>query len=185
MFHSYFYFKNLYLGYFFWQNCNWNVLIHKESILFLKWKQSYIYISILTLSSHFLIKIIALKFKLGSFKGKKIEVPEFKGHSVLQYEGLGRDSLSYTEIEVVMKPVSAEGLILYNGYTNNRQGDYIAILMRQGFVEFQFDLGTGPAAIRFVSIIFTVNIRKYMYLWTCIFELFPLEQMKPNVLLFS
>ena len=126
----------------------------KQSSLSLSLSLSLLSLSLLTLSLHFLIKIIALKFKLGSFKGKKIEVPEFKGHSVLQYEGLGRDSLSYTKIEVVMKPVSAEGLILYNGYTNNRQGDYIAILMCQGFVEFQFDLGTGPAAIRFVSIIF-------------------------------
>lgn len=78
----------------------------------------------------------------------KIEVPEFKGHSVLQYRGLGRNSLSYTEIELTFKPASSDGLILYNGYTNNKLGDYIAILMRQGFAEFQFDLGTGPAVIR-------------------------------------
>lgn len=69
---------------------------------------------------------------------------------MLQYEGLGRNSLSYTELEMVIKPTAAEGVILYNGYTNNRQGDYLSILMRQGYVEFQFDLGTGPAVIRFV-----------------------------------
>ncbi|XP_061175117.1 pikachurin-like [Saccostrea echinata] len=78
----------------------------------------------------------------------KVQVPEFKGHSVLQYQGLGRNSLSYTEIEMIIKPTVSEGVMLYNGYTNNRQGDYISVLMRQGYVEFQFDLGTGPAFIR-------------------------------------
>lgn len=128
----------------------------------------YIYIYSYTLITFF-NQNHCIEIQTWFFLGKKIEVPEFKGHSVLQYEGLGRDSLSYTEIEVVMKPVSAEGLILYNGYTNNRQGDYIAILMRQGFVEFQFDLGTGPAAIRFVSIILSLNIRIYIYLCTCVY----------------
>lgn len=90
---------------------------------------------------------------MNSFTEGKIEVPEFKGHSVLQYQGLGRNSLSYTEIEITFKPTSPEGLILYNGYTNNKLGDYIAILMREGFAEFQFDLGTGPAVIRLITVL--------------------------------
>lgn len=72
---------------------------------------------------------------------------------MLQYQGLGRTSLSYTEIEITFKPTSSEGLILYNGYTTNKLGDYIAILMREGFAEFQFDLGTGPAAIRLITVL--------------------------------
>lgn len=94
---------------------------------------------------------------MNSITDGKIEVPEFKGHSVLQYRGLGRNSLSYTEIELTFKPASSDGLILYNGYTNNKLGDYVAVLMRQGFAEFQFDLGTGPAVIRLITVLLCYN----------------------------
>ena len=58
--------------------------------------------------------------------------------------------LSYTEIEIVFKPMDRDGLILYNGYTEDRNGDFIALSMVNGHLEYRFDLGTGPAIIRYM-----------------------------------
>lgn len=75
-------------------------------------------------------------------------MPGFGGHSFVRHQGLERSSLSLTEIEVVLRPTNWEGLILFNGYTNDRKGDYISLAMREGHLEFQFDLGTGPGVLR-------------------------------------
>lgn len=77
-----------------------------------------------------------------------VHVPYFGGHSFVKHPGLERSSLSFTEIEIVFKPISWEGLMLYNGYTNDRKGDFISLAMREGHIEFQFDLGTGPGVLR-------------------------------------
>lgn len=77
-----------------------------------------------------------------------VHIPEFSGHSYLEYDGLGRSSLLFVEIELVVKPTKSNGLILYNGYTQDRQGDFISLAMDQGHFEFRFDLGTGPAILR-------------------------------------
>ncbi|XP_046330214.1 pikachurin-like [Haliotis rufescens] len=86
----------------------------------------------------------------GDFCEKRhdVHIPRFSGHSYLQYEGLNRRVLSYTEIEVVFKPMMPDGSILYNGYTKDRKGDFISLALRDGIIEFSFDLGTGPAVIR-------------------------------------
>ncbi|KAK6179410.1 hypothetical protein SNE40_011777 [Patella caerulea] len=78
----------------------------------------------------------------------EIHIPRFSGHAYLQYEGLGRSVLTYTEIEVVFKPTTEEGLIFYNGYTKDRKGDFISLALRDSYIEFRFDLGTGPAKLR-------------------------------------
>ncbi|KAK3091994.1 hypothetical protein FSP39_024318 [Pinctada imbricata] len=80
--------------------------------------------------------------------GKEVHIPKFGGFSHLRHPGLGRSSLSYTQIEMVFKPTHPEGVILYNGYTTDRKGDYISLAMRGRHLEFQFDLGTGPGVIK-------------------------------------
>lgn len=81
-------------------------------------------------------------------KETAVRIPRFNGHSHLEFKGLGRSVLAFTELEVVVKPEARDGLILYNGYTHDRKGDFISLSLRQGYVEFSFDLGTGPAIIR-------------------------------------
>lgn len=88
------------------------------------------------------------EFNSVCFVGIEIHVPYFGGHSFVRHPGLERSSLSFTEIEMVFKPISWEGLILYNGYTNDRKGDFISLAMRKGHLEFKFDLGTGPGVLR-------------------------------------
>ena len=82
------------------------------------------------------------------FSETVVRVARFNGHSHLEFEGLGRSVLAFTEVEVVVKPETVDGLILYNGYQNDRKGDFISLTMRDGYLEFSFDLGTGPAVIR-------------------------------------
>ncbi|XP_053394807.1 pikachurin-like [Mercenaria mercenaria] len=77
-----------------------------------------------------------------------VHIPEFQGHSYLEFEGLGRSALLFLEIEIVLKATKADGLILYNGYTLDRMGDFISLALQDGHLEFRFDLGTGPAIIR-------------------------------------
>ena len=76
-------------------------------------------------------------------------VPSFDGTSYLQYLGLRRTVLMLTEIEVVFKPDDKDGLLLYNGYRSDRTGDYISLAMKGGYLEFRFNLGTGPAVLRY------------------------------------
>ena len=43
--------------------------------------------------------------------------------------------------------VSSSGLLLYNGEFTNGKGDFMGVAMRDGRVEFKFDVGSGPATI--------------------------------------
>jgi len=70
--------------------------------------------------------------------------------SFLRFVGLQRRVLSYTDIEVIIKPTSQNGLVFYNGYVKGPTGDFISLALKDGFVEFRFDLGTGPAYILYV-----------------------------------
>ena len=45
-----------------------------------------------------------------------------------------------------MKPEQPDGLILYSGPQG--RGDFIALSLNNGIVEFAFDLGSGPATVR-------------------------------------
>ena len=78
-----------------------------------------------------------------------IYVPSFSGSSYLQFIGLRRTVLSYAEVEMVFKPTDKDGMLFYNGYTTDRTGDFISLGLVNGYVEFRFDLGTGPAVIRY------------------------------------
>lgn len=81
-------------------------------------------------------------------KETPVRIPHFNGHSHLEFGGLGRSVLAFTEIEVVVKPEAKNGMILYNGYQRDRKGDFISLALHDGYVEYTFDLGTGPARLR-------------------------------------
>ncbi|CAG2107760.1 unnamed protein product [Medioppia subpectinata] len=75
-------------------------------------------------------------------------IPSFNGSSYLQFPGLGRTFLSFIEVKIVLKPISPNGLFLYNGNRMDGSGDFVLLNLIHGFVEFRFDLGSGPAVIR-------------------------------------
>ena len=80
-----------------------------------------------------------------------VVLPQFNGHSYLQFAGLRTSVLTSYHIEVVFMPSTGDGLILYNGYSTDRSRDFLSLSLRNGFVEYCFDLGTGPAIIRSLS----------------------------------
>ena len=103
--------------------------------------------------SHFLIftrinnKLCAL-ILIGHFfspSAMDVRVPFFNGQtSYLAYPTLV-NSFAITYLRIELRPMLPTGLILFNGQANG--ADYIAVLLRQGRVEFWYDLGQGPATI--------------------------------------
>ncbi|XP_034177837.1 pikachurin [Osmia lignaria lignaria] len=77
-----------------------------------------------------------------------LQVPSFNGSSYLRYPGLADTSLSWLELAVTLKPTTSDGVILYNGHHSDATGDFIALYLSSGHVQFTFDLGTGPATLR-------------------------------------
>ncbi|XP_016929996.2 basement membrane proteoglycan isoform X2 [Drosophila suzukii] len=75
-----------------------------------------------------------------------LQVPAFNGSSFLRYAPLGDSALIWLELKVTLKPEQTDGLILYSG--PEHRGDFIALYLNDGFVEFAFDLGSGPALVR-------------------------------------
>ncbi|XP_039955222.1 uncharacterized protein LOC120771342 [Bactrocera tryoni] len=75
-----------------------------------------------------------------------LQVPAFNGSSYLRYAPLGDSALIWLELKIILKAEQPDGLILYSGST--KHGDFIALSLSGGFVEFVFDLGSGPAIVR-------------------------------------
>ncbi|GLG97429.1 Protocadherin-like wing polarity protein stan, partial [Gryllus bimaculatus] len=76
------------------------------------------------------------------------QVPSFNGSSYLRYPGLAGSALSWLDVQITLKPTAPDGVILYNGRRSDGVGDFVAIYMSDGHLEFTFDLGTGAATIR-------------------------------------
>lgn len=64
---------------------------------------------------------------------------------------MGNDHLSYLDVQIVFKPLSPHGVFFYNGCKMDGTGDFIALQMTDGYVEFRFDLSTGTAVLRRVD----------------------------------
>ncbi|TMW54579.1 hypothetical protein DOY81_000373 [Sarcophaga bullata] len=75
-----------------------------------------------------------------------LQVPAFNGSSFLRYAPLDDSALIWLELKVILKPELADGLVLYSGPKHH--GDFVALALNNGFVEFTFDLGSGPAVVR-------------------------------------
>lgn len=59
------------------------------------------------------------------------------------------DSYLHFSFEISFKPETPNGIILYNGQKkNNPTGDFISLVLNDGYPEFRFSCGSGPAVIR-------------------------------------
>ncbi|XP_037077895.1 pikachurin-like [Pollicipes pollicipes] len=81
-------------------------------------------------------------------KSVDLQVPSFNGSSHLKFPGLGTSALSYLALELTIKPTGSDGIVLYNGLHDDGQGEFMAVSMRDGHVEFAFDLGAGVTFVR-------------------------------------
>lgn len=80
-----------------------------------------------------------------------IVVPSFNGSSYLRFSGLGNGHLSFLDVQVAFKPLSPHGVFFYNGCKMDGTGDFVALQMANGYVEFRFDLSSGTAVLRSAS----------------------------------
>ncbi|XP_038218140.1 pikachurin [Zerene cesonia] len=77
-----------------------------------------------------------------------LKVPRFNGSSYLRLPGLGNSAQSWLDIQITVKPSSGDGLLLYNSQDPSGDGDFFSLHLRDYFVEFAFDLGSGIALVR-------------------------------------
>ncbi|XP_047539508.1 pikachurin-like [Vanessa atalanta] len=77
-----------------------------------------------------------------------LKVPKFNGSSYLRLPGLGNAAQSWLEIEITLKPTNGDGLLLYDAEHPSGDGDFFSLHLRDYFVEFAFDLGSGIALVR-------------------------------------
>ncbi|XP_034029246.1 agrin [Thalassophryne amazonica] len=78
-------------------------------------------------------------------------MPLFNGDSYLELKGLhlyGHDLQQKVSMTVVLMTNDSNGLIFYNGQKTDGRGDFISLALNDGFLEFRYDLGKGPAVIR-------------------------------------
>ena len=73
-----------------------------------------------------------------------IQVPYFNGQSYIAYDSL-TGVFATTTINIEIRPSSPDGLILFNQQTD--RADYVAVILRDGRIEFLYNLGSGTAII--------------------------------------
>ena len=54
-------------------------------------------------------------------------------------------------MSLVLMANDSNGLIFYNGQKTDGKGDFISLSLSDGYLEFRYDLGKGPAVIRSVA----------------------------------
>ncbi|CAH0714863.1 unnamed protein product, partial [Brenthis ino] len=77
-----------------------------------------------------------------------LKVPKFNGSSYLRLPGLGNTAQSWLDIQITLKPTNGDGLLLYDAEHPSGDGDFFSLHLRDYFVEFAFDLGSGIALVR-------------------------------------
>ncbi|CAG9135670.1 unnamed protein product [Plutella xylostella] len=77
-----------------------------------------------------------------------LKVPRFNGSSYLRLPGLGNSAQAWLDIQITLKPTSGDGLVLYDADRASGDGDFFSLHLRDYFVEFAFDLGSGIALVR-------------------------------------
>ncbi|XP_056364427.1 agrin [Oenanthe melanoleuca] len=78
-------------------------------------------------------------------------LPEFSGLSYLELDGLQSfvpDLQDKMSMELVFLAKSPTGLIFYNGQKGDGRGDFVSLALREGHLEFRYDLGKGAALLR-------------------------------------
>ncbi|GFR20054.1 basement membrane-specific heparan sulfate proteoglycan core protein [Trichonephila clavata] len=73
-------------------------------------------------------------------------MPLFSGKSYLELSKL--EAYSRLAIELEIRTLANDGIILYNGQTASGKGDYVSLAIKDGYVEFKYDLGSGVVVLR-------------------------------------
>ena len=74
-------------------------------------------------------------------------MPEFNGvNAYIKFPCLENVRRSFS-IDIWFLTTALNGALLYNGQLHNRRGDFIAVNLVNGYVQFRYDLGSGLANI--------------------------------------
>ncbi|KFM77888.1 Agrin, partial [Stegodyphus mimosarum] len=76
----------------------------------------------------------------------KIEVPSFSGRTFMELYKL--EAYTRLSLEIEFKSFADDGILLYNGQTSTKSGDFISLSLKDGFVEFRYNLGSGAVVLR-------------------------------------
>ncbi|XP_062598285.1 basement membrane-specific heparan sulfate proteoglycan core protein-like, partial [Saccostrea cucullata] len=88
--------------------------------------------------------------RIGSGCSQTVQVlyPQFNGSSFSSYDPI-RNARFQMKIEMEIKPQSLDnGLVLYSGQNEDGSGDYVVILIKDGYLEFRYNTGSGPAVMK-------------------------------------
>ena len=75
-----------------------------------------------------------------------MRIPNFNGNSFVELLPMENPSHKVS-VEIEFKAYNSEGILLFAQQDSKMGSDFISIHLKEGFVEFSFDLGTGPARI--------------------------------------
>ncbi|CAH8870223.1 unnamed protein product [Trichobilharzia szidati] len=81
---------------------------------------------------------------------ERIEVimPFYNGYSYTEYVGLSGTSSSFTTLQLHFRPIKPDGLLLYEGYSQDKRGDFLSVILFHGHLLVAFDLGSGSAFLK-------------------------------------
>ena len=58
-----------------------------------------------------------------------------------------QNAYSDLHLSIDFKPITDTGILLLTGETNDMTGDYLALILKDGFVELRLNCGTGPGHV--------------------------------------
>ncbi|XP_059609965.1 pikachurin [Phlebotomus argentipes] len=77
----------------------------------------------------------------------KVSVPRFSKHSWMSFPAL-RGAYKHVQLHIEFRPETFDGIILLTGERDDLTGDFMAVLIHQGFIEFWFDCGSGTGKVQ-------------------------------------
>lgn len=92
------------------------------------------------------------RFIFYAWTAAQVIYPQFNGSSFASYDEI-RNARYQLKIEIEIKPQSLEnGLVLYSGQNEDGSGDYVVVLMKDGYLEFRYNTGSGIYSLLFFPV---------------------------------
>lgn len=85
------------------------------------------------------------------YTGVRVSEALFNHTSYATYPTI-RDALRTTALEMTIQPRSLDdGILLYNAQSDSGVGDFIALILKDGYPEFRYDTGSGILHVIFCA----------------------------------
>lgn len=93
------------------------------------------------------------------------EMPFFNGQAYIEMSTL--QAYSKVAVQVELIAYETDGVILFNAQSSTGEGDYIALLLKNSYVELRFNLGSGSVFLRSAQPIVlgasvTIDLRRHL-----------------------